>query len=138
MCPPTRRTLFRAGHRPDAAPTRGPAAAVGATGILACVNGRLVLAGAIWAAVSVLALVAVGNVIVALGLIVFGFVLLVVLAMASDWEGHPDFEERELARARRRREKWERNAGARARDRERWEAHQARKAGRTTRDTGRG
>jgi hypothetical protein len=98
----------------------------------------LVLAGVIWAAVSVLALVAVGNVIVALGLIVFGFVLLVVLAMASDWEGHPDFEERELARARRRREKWERNAGARARDRERWEAHQARKAGRATRDTGRG
>ncbi|MGY1609715.1 MULTISPECIES: hypothetical protein [unclassified Geodermatophilus] len=93
-------------------------------------NGRLVLAGLIWAAVSAVAVVAVGNVIVALGLAVFGLVLLVVLAMASDWESHPDFEERELARARRRRVKWDRGADARARDRARWEAHQARKAAR--------
>lgn len=83
-----------------------------------------------WAAVSVLAFRGIGNVIVAGGLVVFGLVLLVVLAMASDWDRHPGFEERERERARRRREKWERNAGARARDRERWEAHQARKAAR--------
>ena len=100
------------------------------TGILDGVNGRWVVAGLIWAAVSVLAFYGIGNVIVAGGLVVFGLVLLVVLAMASDWDRHPDFEERERARAQRRREKWERNAGARARDRERWEAHQARKAAR--------
>jgi hypothetical protein len=94
------------------------------------VNGRVALAGLIWAAVSVLAFSAIGNVIVAGGLAVFGLVLLVVLAMAGDWDRHPDFEERERVRAQRRREKWERNAGARARDRERWEAHQARKAAR--------
>ncbi len=88
------------------------------------------LAGAIWAAVSVLAFVAGGNTFLALGLAVFGLVLLVVLAMASDWDSHPDFEEREMARARRRREKWERNADVRARDRARWDAHQARKAAR--------
>ncbi|MGY1701369.1 hypothetical protein [Geodermatophilus sp. SYSU D00766] len=93
-------------------------------------NGRLVLAGVIWAAASVLAFVAGGNALLALGLAVFGLVLLVVLAMARDWDDHPDFEEREMARARRRREKWERNAGARAKDRARWEAHQARRAGR--------
>ena len=99
-------------------------------GILGGVNGRVAVAGSIWAAVSVFAFWAIGNVVVAGGLAVFGLVLLVVLAMGSDWDRHPDFEERERARARRRKEKWENNAGARARDRERWEAHQARKAAR--------
>ncbi len=97
-------------------------------------NGRLAVAGLIWLAVSVLAFQGIGNVIVATGLVVFGLVLLVVLAMASDWDRHPDFEQRERERARRRQEKWERNAGARARDRARWEAHQARRA---ARDAGR-
>ncbi|WP_073420519.1 hypothetical protein [Geodermatophilus nigrescens] len=91
-------------------------------------NGRLALAGVVWAAVSVAAFVAIGNVIVAAGLVVFGLVLLVVLAMASDWDSHPDFEERELYRSRRRKDKWDRNADVRARDRQRWEAHQARQA----------
>ncbi len=96
---------------------------------------RLVLAGLIWMAVSVAAFLTVGNVIVATGLAVFGFVLLVVVAMASDWDRHPDFEQRELDRARRRALKRERTAGARARDRERWEAHQARKAAKAARTT---
>ena len=53
----------------------------------------------------------------------------VAMAVAArDWDRHESFEERELARARRRAEKWDRNAGARARDRARWEAYQARKA----------
>ena len=95
------------------------------------------LAGVMWAAVTVVAFPAIGNVIVASGLAVFGLVLLVVLAMASDWDRHPDFEERELARARRRRAKWERTADARARDRERWEAHQARRAERAVPDSSR-
>ncbi|MEX5721174.1 hypothetical protein [Geodermatophilus maliterrae] len=104
---------------------------------------RLVLAVLIWATVSVFAFVAVGNVIVAGGMVVFGFVLLLVLAMAGDWERHPDYEARELARARRRAVKRQRTAGARARDRERWEAHQAKQAEKAARtrtpgDDGRG
>jgi hypothetical protein len=47
---------------------------------------------------------------------------------ARDWDQHSSYEERELARSRRRAEKWERGAEARARDRARWEAHQARQA----------
>jgi hypothetical protein len=53
---------------------------------------------------------------------------LVIAVAARDWDEHPDFEQREQERARRRKEKWEQNAGARARDRARWEAHQARRA----------
>ncbi len=54
-------------------------------------------------------------------------VTVVVLAvLASDWDRHSTFEQRELERARRRKEKWERGATARQRDRARWEAHRAR------------
>ncbi len=129
VCPATWRAWWGVGTTRVPALPR-PAGGWPRAGILGGVNGRVALAGLIWAAVSVLAFSAIGNVIVAGGLAVFGLVLLVVLAMASDWDRHPDFEERERVRAQRRREKWERNAGARARDRERWEAHQARKAAR--------
>jgi hypothetical protein len=62
------------------------------------------------------------------------FVILLVTAggmvlLARNWDQHSTFEERELARARRRAEKWERNKVVRDRDRARWEAHQARQAG---------
>ena len=63
-------------------------------------------------------------------------VIVVGLAMAvaaADWDSHETFEEREVVRARKRAEKWERNAPARARDRAKWEAHQARKAADGTR-----
>lgn len=53
----------------------------------------------------------------------------IIAFVARDWDRHSTFEEREAARARKRAEKWERNAGARAKDRARWEAHQARQAG---------
>ena len=53
-----------------------------------------------------------------------------IAVLASDWDRHASFEERELVRARKRQEKWERNAPARARDRAKWEAHQARQAAR--------
>ena len=49
---------------------------------------------------------------------------------ASGWDQHSTYEERELARARRRQEKWDRNKEARERDRIKWEAHHARQAGR--------
>ena len=50
----------------------------------------------------------------------------VIAVLASDWDRHSTFEERELERARRRKEKWERGAAARERDRVKWEAHRAR------------
>ncbi|TQN42018.1 hypothetical protein FHU33_1409 [Blastococcus colisei] len=52
--------------------------------------------------------------------------LAVIAVFAGDWDSHSTFEERELERARRRKEKWERGAAARARDRAKWEAHRAR------------
>ena len=53
-----------------------------------------------------------------------------ITVAASGWDQHSTYEERELARARRRQEKWDRNKDARERDRLKWEAHQARQAGR--------
>lgn len=53
----------------------------------------------------------------------------VIAFVARDWDKHPTFEERELARARKRSAKWDRNQAARDRDRARWEAHQAKQAG---------
>ena len=53
-----------------------------------------------------------------------------IAVAASGWDQHSTYEERELARARRRQEKWDRNKEARERDRLKWEAHQARQAGR--------
>jgi hypothetical protein len=61
-------------------------------------------------------------------LAIMGVTLLGIGAMARTWDQHPSYEDRELARARRRKEKWDRNAAARARDRARWEAHQAKQA----------
>ena len=65
---------------------------------------------------------------VALGALIAGTTLLAVGNLAADWEKHPSFEERELARARKRKERWEATADVRARDRARFEAYQARKA----------
>ena len=59
---------------------------------------------------------------------ILGITLLGIGALSRIWDQHPSFEQRELARSRKRQAKWERNAGARARDRARWEAHQARQA----------
>ena len=55
-----------------------------------------------------------------------------IAVAASGWEQHSTYEEREQARALRRKEKWDRNEGARQRDREKWAAHQARQAARRT------
>jgi fatty acid desaturase len=65
--------------------------------------------------------------VLALFVSVVGLTAVIVLVMASDWDQHSTFEEREQIRARRRKEKFERSADARARDREIWEAHRARK-----------
>ncbi len=71
--------------------------------------------------------------VIAAAVLIGSLTLVAVASLSADWEKHPGFEERELARARRRKEKWERDAGARAKDRARWEAHQARKAAREQR-----
>jgi len=66
--------------------------------------------------------------VIALFVAILGFTVLVVGVMARDWESHSTFEERELVRARKRKEKWERNAGKREKDRARWDTYQAKKA----------
>jgi membrane protein implicated in regulation of membrane protease activity len=83
----------------------------GATAVLASAAAWLLLDPILGAFVAILALT-----------------FLALTFLARDWDEHSTYEERELARARRRQEKWERGAAARERDRARWEAHQARKA----------
>ena len=90
---------------------------------------RWVLAGAVAVLGSVGAFLVLDPVVAAFVAIVL--VTVAVLAVAAgDWDRHSTFEERELARARRRKEKWERGAAARERDRIRWEAHRARQEAR--------
>ena len=87
---------------------------------------RTVVAGVVWVLLTVLAFT-VDPILGALVLI-FGAAGVVVVQLASSWEDHPDFEARELVRARRRKQKWERNAGKREKDAARYAAHQARQA----------
>jgi hypothetical protein len=88
------------------------------------------LATLAWAAGTVVAFARLDWVLASFVVILGGTVLVMAVA-ASNWDQHATYEEREAARARRRKEKWERGAAARARDRARWEAHQARQAERT-------
>ena len=87
---------------------------------------RTVVAGVVWVALSVLAF-SVDPILGAFVLIV-GAAGVVVVQLASTWDEHPDFEAREQARSRRRKAKWERNAGSREKDAARYAAHQARQA----------
>jgi hypothetical protein len=87
----------------------------------------LALGAAMWAAGSVLAFLKLDPIIAAF-VVILGATAVVIAAAARDWDRHSTFEERELARARKRAEKWERGKDARDRDRARWEAHQARQA----------
>jgi hypothetical protein len=88
---------------------------------------RWLIGGGVWAVGTALVFLLL-NPILAAFLSILGATLVVVAAVATDWDKHSTFEERELARSRKRAVKWERNKDTRARDRERWEAHQARKA----------
>jgi hypothetical protein len=100
------------------------------------VSKRWLVGGGIWIVVSALAFLLLNGILAAF-VAILGFTVVAVLALAADWNQHPTFEERELARARRRSVKQgarkERTKDARARDRARWEAHQARKAARAAR-----
>jgi hypothetical protein len=94
--------------------------------ILVDVSTRWWLWTVVYAVVTVLAFLFI-NWILALFIAIMGLTLVVVGALASSWDSHSTFEQRELVRAQKRAVKWERNAGARAKDRARWEAHQAKK-----------
>jgi hypothetical protein len=87
----------------------------------------LALGVAVWVAGSVLAFANLDPVLAAF-LVILGGTAVVIAAVAADWDRHSTFEQRELARARKRAEKWDRTKDARDRDRARWEAHQARQA----------
>ena len=58
--------------------------------------------------------------------LIFSAITVAVVQLSSTRDEHPDFEARELERARRRKAKWEKNAGRRAKDAARYAAHQAR------------
>jgi hypothetical protein len=73
-------------------------------------------------ALSVLAFLTLSPVLAA-AVLIGSLTLVTVAGLSADWEKHPSFEEREQARALRRKEKWERSAGARAKDRARFEAY---------------
>lgn len=88
-------------------------------------TGRWVVGGAVAVAGSVAAFLFLDPVLAAFAAILLVTVAIVTV-LASDWDRHSTFEERELERARRRKEKWERGTAARERDRVKWEAHRAR------------
>ena len=94
------------------------------------VSRRLIGWGGVWLAGSVAAFLLLDPILAAFVAIV-GLCLWGVAVLASGWEQHPSFEQRELVRARRRAARREKTKDARARDRARWEAHQQRKAGRS-------
>ena len=85
-----------------------------------------VVAGAVWVLLTVLAFLA--DPVLGACVLIFGGIGVVVVQLASSWEEHPDFEARELDRARRRKVKWEKGAAAREKDAARYAAHQARQA----------
>jgi hypothetical protein len=89
---------------------------------------RWLVGGGVWAVVTAVAFLLL-NPIFAAFVTILAATAVAVAVLAADWDQHPTFEQRELARARRRAAKRERTKDARARDRARWETHQARKAG---------
>ena len=88
---------------------------------------RIVLWGALVAAVSVLAFRLLDPIVAAF-IVILLVTGAVIAYVARDWDQHPTYEQREAVRARKRGEKWDRNQAARDRDRAKWEAHQARQA----------
>jgi hypothetical protein len=89
---------------------------------------RVLIAGAIWVALTVLTFRI--DPILGASVLIFGAVGVVVVQLSSTRDQHPDFEARELARARRRQAKWDKNSGARGKDAARYAAYQAKKAAR--------
>ena len=88
---------------------------------------RWLVGGGIWAVLTVLVFLLLNPILAAFVTIVTATVV-VVLGLAANWEAHSTYEQRETARAVKRKEKWDRNKDVRERDRARWEAHQAQQA----------
>jgi len=97
---------------------------------------RTVVAGAVWVLLTVLAFLV--DPILGACVLVFGGIGVVVVQLASNWDEHPDFEARELVRARKRKQKWEQDTGKREKDAARYAAHQARQAEKARSERGRG
>jgi hypothetical protein len=91
---------------------------------------RAVVAGVIWVALTVLAFPV--DPILGACVLIFGGIGVAVVALGGTYDQHPDFEARELVRARKRKAKRERyqekNKDAIEKDRVRYAAHQARLA----------
>jgi F0F1-type ATP synthase epsilon subunit len=87
----------------------------------------LLRAGLIWLVVTALAFWLLYWV-VAVGIAIMGAIAVAVAVLSADWDQHSTFEQREAERARRRKARYERNAGKRAKDRARYEAALAREA----------
>jgi hypothetical protein len=94
------------------------------------VSTRLVVWGGVWLVGTAAAFLLLDPILAAF-VAILGLCLWGVALLSSDWERHPSFEQRELARSRRRAEQREKTKEARDRDRARWEAHQQRKARRS-------
>jgi hypothetical protein len=88
---------------------------------------RWLICGGSWAVGTVLVFLLL-NPILAAFVSIMGATVAGVAVAAADWDKHSTFEERELARSRKRAARWEQNKDVRERDRRRWEAHQARQA----------
>jgi hypothetical protein len=87
---------------------------------------RVVVAGAVWVVLSVLAFLA--DPVLGAFVLLFGGIGVVVVHLAGTWDQHPDFEARERQRAVKRRDKWEKNKDVRERDAARYAEHRARQA----------
>ena len=109
--------------------TGRPSGGSAGAGILVGVSKRLTVWGGIWLAGSAAAFLLLDPILASF-IAIFGLCLWGVAVLASNWDQHSSFEQRERDRARRRAERRERTKDARARDRARWEAHQARQADR--------
>ena len=93
---------------------------------------RLIGWGGVWLVGSIAAFLLLDPILASF-LVIVGLCLWGVAVLSSGWEQHPSFEQRELVRARRGAARRERTKDARARDRARWEAHQQRRARRSSR-----
>lgn len=97
--------------------------------ILSTVRNRILIGLVVVVAVALLTYLTLDAILATFITIIVAAVAM-VLVVGSDWDQHSTFEQRELARARKRAAKWDRTADARAKDRARWEAYQAKKAAR--------
>lgn len=90
---------------------------------------RTVVAGALWVVLTVLAFLV--DPILGACVLIFGAIGVVVVQLGATWNEHPDFEARELDRARRRKVKWDKGAKAREKDAARYAAAKAKKSAAT-------